>query len=77
MNDNEGAIPQQIAHLEDMASAMREDLKEARAELQASPGDERLAKQVAALQWLLKYALKKVQRLKSQTGSNPIKRMQP
>jgi len=26
MNDNEGTIPQQIAHLEAMASTMREDL---------------------------------------------------
>jgi hypothetical protein len=26
MNDNEGTIPQQIAHLESMATTMREDL---------------------------------------------------
>jgi hypothetical protein len=35
MNDNEGTIPQQIAHLEGIASTMRNDLKEARAELLA------------------------------------------
>jgi hypothetical protein len=45
MNDNEGTIPQQIAHLEAMAGTMREDLKEARGGLVAKPGDERLAKQ--------------------------------
>jgi hypothetical protein len=42
MNDDEGTIPQQIAHLEAMASTMREDLKEARAGLSAKPGDGRL-----------------------------------
>jgi len=50
MNDNEGTIPQQIAHLEGIAATMRDDLKEARAGLQAKPGDERLAKQVNALE---------------------------
>ena len=54
MNDNEGTIPQQIAHLEGIAATMRDDLKEARAGLQAKPGDERLAKQVNALERLLK-----------------------
>ena len=53
MNDNEGTIPQQIAHLEGTAATMRDDLKEARAGLQAKPGDERLAKQVNALERLL------------------------
>ena len=53
MNDNEGTIPQQIAHLEGIAATMRDDLKEARAGLQAKPGDERLAKQVNALERLL------------------------
>jgi hypothetical protein len=52
MNDNEGPIPQQIAHLKAMAGTMREDLKEARAGLLAKPGDERLTKQVAALEGL-------------------------
>jgi hypothetical protein len=66
MNDNEGTIPQQIAHLEAMAGTMREDLEEARAGLMAQPGDERLAKQVAALEGLLKGVLKKVERLKRQ-----------
>jgi hypothetical protein len=42
MNDNEGTIPQQIAHLESIAETMREDLKEARADLLAKPGDEKL-----------------------------------
>jgi hypothetical protein len=64
MNDNEGTVPQQIAHLEAMASTMREDLKEARAGLLAKPYDERLAKQVAALEGLLKGLLKKVERLR-------------
>ena len=50
MNDNEGNIPQQIAHLEAIAGTMREDLKEARAGLLTKPGDERLTKQVAALE---------------------------
>ena len=54
MNDNEGTIPQQIAHLEGIAATMRDDLKEARAGLQAKPGHERLAKQVNALERLLK-----------------------
>ena len=53
MNDNEGTIPQQIAHLEGTSATMRDDLKEARAGLQAKPGDERLAKQVNALERLL------------------------
>lgn len=68
MNDNEATGPQQIAHLEGMASTMREDLREARAGLQAEPGDERLAKQVAALEGLLKGVLTKVERLKRQVG---------
>jgi hypothetical protein len=70
MNDNEGTIPQQIAHLEAMASTMREDLKEARAGLLAKPGDERLAKQVDALEGLLKGVLKKAERLKRQDISS-------
>jgi|SwirhisoilCB1_FD_contig_31_14163814_length_403_multi_1_in_0_out_0_2 hypothetical protein len=47
MNHNEGAIPQQTAHLEAMASTMREDLEEARAGQVAKPDDERLANQGA------------------------------
>jgi hypothetical protein len=43
---------------------MREDLREARAELQSRPGDETLAKQIDALQHLLKHVLAKVERLK-------------
>jgi hypothetical protein len=54
MNDNEGTIPQQIAHLEAIASTMREDLEQARNGLLSKPDDEGLAKQVAALQVLLK-----------------------
>jgi hypothetical protein len=61
MSDNERTIPQQIAHLEGMASRMRQDLKNARAGLQAKPGDERLTKQVAALQGLLKSVLAKME----------------
>ena len=67
MNDNEATVPQQIAHLESMASTMREDLAEARAGLLAKADDERLAKQVAALEGLLKGVLKKVERLKRQS----------
>jgi hypothetical protein len=69
MNDNEATIPQRIAQLEGMASTMREDLKEARAGLQAEPGDERLAKQVDALEWLLKDVLKRVERLRRKSGT--------
>ena len=64
MNDNEATIPQQIAHLEAMAATMREDLEEAREGLLAKPGNERLTKQVAALEGLLKGALAKVERLR-------------
>ena len=49
-----------------MASTMREDLEEARAGLLAKPDDERLAKQVAALEGLLKGVLTKVERLRRQ-----------
>jgi hypothetical protein len=66
MNDNEATIPQQIAPLEAMAITMREDLAEARAGLLAKPGDERLAKQVAALEGLLKGVLTKIERLRRQ-----------
>ena len=67
MNDNEGTIPQQIAHLEGIAATMRDDLKEARAGLQAKPGDERLAKQVNALERLLNgVLLDALERLASQ-----------
>jgi hypothetical protein len=66
MNDNEATVPQQIPHLESMVSAMRNDLKEARAELLAKPGDERLAKQVTALEHLLKELMTKVERLRRQ-----------
>jgi hypothetical protein len=41
MNDNKGTIPRQNKQLESMASTMRDDLKEARAGLQAMPGNER------------------------------------
>jgi hypothetical protein len=71
MNDNERTIPQQIAHLEGMASRMRQDLKNARAGLQAKPGDETLTKQVAALQGLLKSVLAKMERLKRQNDPSP------
>ena len=54
MNDNEATVLQQIAHLGITASTIREDLKEARAGLVAKPGEERLTKQVAALEGLLK-----------------------
>ena len=64
MNDNEATVVQQIAHLEGIASTMREDLAEARAGLLAKPGDERLTKQVAALEGLLRGVLTKVERLK-------------
>jgi hypothetical protein len=64
MNDNEATIPQQIAHLEAMADTMREDLEEARAGLLAKPGDERLAKQVSALEGLPKGLMTKVERLR-------------
>ena len=45
---------------------MRDDLADARAGLLAMPGDERLAKQVAALEGLLKGVLTKVERLRRQ-----------
>ena len=64
MNDNEGTIFQQIAHLEGIAGTMREDLREARAGLLAKPYDERLVKRVAALEGLLKGVLTKVERLR-------------
>jgi hypothetical protein len=59
-----GTIPQQIAHLDAKASTMREDLKETRVGLLAKPEDERLAKQVAALEGLLKGLTTKVERLR-------------
>jgi hypothetical protein len=68
MNDNEGTVPQQIAHLESIASTMREDLKEARAGVLAKPADERLTKQVNALERLLKGLMTKVERLRK-TGT--------
>jgi len=70
MNDNEGTTAQQIAHLESIANTMRDDLKEARAELLAKPGDERLTKQVNALERLLKGVMAKVERLRRQ-GQQP------
>jgi hypothetical protein len=66
MNDNEGTIPQQIAHLESMANMMREDLTHARAGLKTQPGDEKLTKQVSALESLLKSVLVKVEPLRRQ-----------
>lgn len=53
-----------VAHLESMASTMRHDLEEARAGLLANPADERLAKQVSALEYLLKAVVTKGERLK-------------
>ena len=47
MNDNEGTVPQQVAHLEAMAATMREDLAEARVGLLAKPDDERLTKHLS------------------------------
>jgi len=72
MNDNEATIPQQIAHLEVIASTMRDDLAEARAGFLAKPGDERLTKQVCALEGLLKGLMTKVERLKRQVGSPEV-----
>jgi len=69
MNDNEGTIPQQISHLESMASTMRDDLKEARTGLLVKPGDERLAKQVTALEGLLKDLMTKFERLRKRPQS--------
>jgi hypothetical protein len=43
MNDNEGTLPQQIAHLEAMASTSQEHVVQARAGLLAKPSDEGLA----------------------------------
>jgi hypothetical protein len=63
MNDNEGTVPQQIAHLETIAATMREDLKDARAELLLKPGDGKLTKQIDALHDLLKGILRKIERL--------------
>jgi hypothetical protein len=59
-------IPQQITHLEAMAGTVREDLAEAREGLLAKPGDERLVKQVSALEGLLKGMPAKVERLRRQ-----------
>jgi hypothetical protein len=64
LNDNEGTIPQQIAHLESSAALMREDIAEARAELLQQPYDEQLAKQLNALEGLLQSTLAKIERLK-------------
>ena len=64
MNDNVGTIPQQIAHLEGIASTIRYDIKEARAGLLANPDDKRLTKQVGALERLLKGVSTKVERLR-------------
>ena len=61
MNDNQGTIPRQIAHLEGIGTRVQN--------FQAKPGDETLAKQVDALEWLLKDLLKKVEGLKRQLGS--------
>ena len=57
MNHNEGAIPQQTAHLEAMASTMREDLEEARVGQVARD-------RASALEGLLKGVLTKIERLK-------------
>jgi hypothetical protein len=66
MNDNEGTIPQQIAHRENIAETIREDLKEARADVLMKPGDEKLTKQIDALEVLLKGSLAKIERLRRQ-----------
>jgi hypothetical protein len=64
MNDNERTIPQQIAHLEAMASTMREDLAEAR-----GPAGEPLRPHASRSrcprsEGLLKGVMKKVKRLR-------------
>jgi hypothetical protein len=66
MNDNEGTIPQQIAHLEAIANTMRDDLTEARVELLGRPGDETFTKQVDALESLLKGLMTKVEKVRRQ-----------
>lgn len=70
MNDNEGTIPQQIAHLESMAALMRQDIAEAQAELRHQPHDERLAKQVTALQGLLQSTVARMERLRRRDRAN-------
>jgi len=66
MNDNEGTIPQKIVHIEGIAATLRDDLREARAELLTKPGDERLTRQVDALERLLKGLVTTVERLRRQ-----------
>ena len=70
MNDNEGTVPQQSAHLEGLAATLREDLAEARLGLTAAPYDERLAKQITALERLMKGVLAKIEQLKRQSVRN-------
>ena len=67
-NDNEGTVSQRLAHLEFTASITREGLAKARAGLAAKPCDQELAKQVRALQWLLKELMKEKERLERQNN---------
>jgi hypothetical protein len=66
MNDNHGTLQQQIAQLEGIAEMMRTDLKEAQAMLLVNAGDQKLKRQVAAIEWIKSGVSKKLERLRRQ-----------
>jgi len=66
MNDNEPSVEQRVAQLTSVLMRMREDLKKAQAEARGKPKDEKLARQVEALQYLMKGIVERIERLRKQ-----------
>ena len=66
MDDYEGTIPQQIAHLEAEADTIRDLLRKVRPDLLKKPSDETLQMQMVTLQDLLKSTLARVEWLRRQ-----------
>jgi hypothetical protein len=66
MNDNEPSVEQRVAQLTSVLKRMREDLKKAQAEARGTPKDEKPARQVEALQYLMKGIVERIERLRKQ-----------
>ena len=73
MDDDEGTIPQQIAHLQSEADTIRDLLRKVRPDLLKKPNDDTLQMQMVTLQDLLKSTLARVEwlRRKGQHWTRP------
>jgi hypothetical protein len=66
MNDNEPSVEQRVAQLTGIVQKMRVDLKKAQVESRGRPKDEKLARQVEALRYLMNGVVERIERLRKQ-----------